>query len=234
MISLSFVPGLSKATDSSIYFTYDCQNSKMINMALHTTRSLFKRPLSSLFQILLINEINQHNSFEIPVCSKYHILVSDIGRLEDYDNYRDFLRNQTSKFEVVFLGLGIHEFYETTLNLGLEKAKQLGNEPCMDDPLILLHQRRYEIPFSRVIIIGCTLWPPIPPESTDIVHYKISDFQKIRGWSVEQHNKVHESDLAWLRGEIQTLRKTSQEKRSILVVTHHAPSLQRTSGPQHA
>ncbi|KAJ5517980.1 hypothetical protein N7453_000402 [Penicillium expansum] len=157
-------------------------------MALHTIRSLFKRPPST----------------------------GDIGRLEYYNNYRDFLQNKTSKIEAEFLGLGNHEFYETTFNLGLEKAKQLGNEPCIDDPLILLHQRRYDIPFSRVIIIGCTLWPPIPLESTDIVHYKISDFQKIRGWSVEQHNKVHESDLAWLRGEIQTLRKTSQEKRSIL------------------
>ncbi|KAJ5958281.1 uncharacterized protein N7479_005431 [Penicillium vulpinum] len=175
-------------------------------MAVQTIWSLFKRPSpSSSFQILsdLHLEINQQYSFEIPVCSKYLILAGDIGRLEDYNNYR------------------------------LEKAKQLENEPCMNGRLVLLHQRRYDIPDTRITILGCTLWSQIPQESTDIVHYKISDFQKIKEWSVEQHNKAHGSDLSWLRGEIQALRE-SQEKRSILVVTHHAPSLQGTSSPQHA
>ncbi|KAJ5398737.1 hypothetical protein N7465_009226 [Penicillium sp. CMV-2018d] len=122
-------------------------------MALQTIRSLFKRPLSSSFQVLsdLHLEINQQNS-----------------RL-----------------------------------------------------------------YSGVTILGCTLWSPNPQESTDIVHSKISDFLKIKEWSVEQHNKAHDSDLTWLRGEIQTLRET-QEKRSVLVVTHHVPSLQRTLSLQHA
>ncbi|KAJ5803997.1 uncharacterized protein N7518_000300 [Penicillium psychrosexuale] len=62
----------------------------------------------------------------------------------------------------------------------------------------------------------------------------ISDFQKIKDWSVEQHNEAHASDLAWLRGEIRAFRERTQEKRSVLVVTHHAPSLQRTSSPQQA
>lgn len=205
-------------------------------MALQTIRSLFKRPFSSSFQVLsdIHLEINQQYSFDIPVCSKYLILAGDIGRLEDYNNYRDFLQNQTTKFEIVFLVLGNDEFYETTFNSGLEKAKQLEKEPCMNNRLVILHQRRYDIPDSGVTIRGCTLWSQIPQESADIVHSKISDFQKIKEWSVEQHNKAHESDLTWLRGEIQTLRETSQEKRSILVVTHHAPSLQHTSSPQHA
>lgn len=134
----------------------------------------------------------------------------------------------------MFLALGNHEFYETTFNSGLEKAKQLEKEPCMNGRLVILHQRRYDIPDSGVTILGCTLWSQIPQESTDIVHSKISDSQKIKQWSVEQHNKAHEADLTWLKDEIQTPRETSQEKRSVLVVTHYAPSLQRTSSPQHA
>ncbi|KAJ5462847.1 hypothetical protein N7475_007791 [Penicillium sp. IBT 31633x] len=209
-------------------------------MALQTIRSLFKSPSpSSSIQILsdLHLEINQqYSSFDIPVCSKYLILAGDIGRLEDYNKYRDFLQSQISKFELVFLCLGNHEFYETTFNTGLEKAKQLEAEICMNSRLVLLHQRRYDIPSSRVTILGCTLWSHIPQESRDIVNYKISDFQKIKYWSVEKHNKAHESDLAWLRAEIQALgrKHCNEEMRSILVVTHHAPSLQGTSSPQHA
>ncbi|KXG49723.1 uncharacterized protein PGRI_056910 [Penicillium griseofulvum] len=204
-------------------------------MALQTIRSLFQKPSSPSvsFQILsdLHLEISQEYSFEIPVCSKYLILAGDIGRLEDYDKYRDFLQIQTSKFELVFLALGNHEFYETTFNTGLEKAKHLEKEPCMKNRLVLLHQRRYDIPDSNITILGCTLWSRIPQKSADIVHYRISDFQKIKEWSVEQHNNAHDSDLTWLKSEI---RARNDEKRTILVVTHHAPSLQRTSSPVHA
>lgn len=45
------------------------------------------------------------------------------------------------------------------------------------------------------------------------------------------HNGSHQLDIAWLLGEIESLQN---KKRSILVVTHHAPSLQDTSSPQHA
>ncbi|KAJ5165392.1 uncharacterized protein N7500_007222 [Penicillium coprophilum] len=110
------------------------------------------------------------------------------------------------------------------LRFSLEKAKQLEKIPCMNDRLVLLCQRRYDIPDSHVLILGYTLWSQIPQDSVDIVRSKISDFQMIKEWSIEQHNQAHESDLTWLRGEIQTLRE--QEKRSILVVMHHAPSVQ--------
>ncbi|CAI7610185.1 unnamed protein product [Penicillium viridicatum] len=103
----------------------------------------------------------------------------------------------------------------------------------MNGRLVILHQRRYDILDPSVTILGCVLWSPIPQESTDIVRSKISDFHQIKEWSVAQRKKAHDSDLTWLRDEIQTLRGT-QEKRSVLVVTHHALSLQRTSSLQHA
>jgi Icc-related predicted phosphoesterase len=46
-------------------------------------------------------------------------------------------------------------------------------------------------------------------------------------------------DVAWLLDEIRSIQNENQqvqsesEKISILVVTHHAPCLKRTSGPQH-
>ena len=152
-----------------------------INMALQTIWSLFKRTSSS-FQILsdLHLGINQQCSFEVPVCAKYLNLAGDIGRLEDYNNHRVFLQTQTSKFQIVFLSLGDHKFYETTFNTGLEKAKQLAYESCMNGRLVLLHQRRYNIRDSDVTILGCTLWSHVSQESKDIVNHEISDFQKIK------------------------------------------------------
>lgn len=71
------------------------------------------------------------------------------------------------------------------------------------------------------------------------MRYKILDFSKISKWSVESYNTAHEKDVAWLLNEIRSIQRENQQvqnesdKKSILVVTHHAPCLKRTSAPQH-
>lgn len=142
--------------------------------------SIFDKSSTS-FQVLsdLHLEINeQYLSFEIPVCAKNLILAGDVGRLVDYDNYRDFLRKQTDRFELVFLILGNHEFYHDTFAAGLQKTRQLEQEPSLNGRLILLHRGRYDIPGSRVTIFGCTLWSKVPDKAEDIVRSKIQDFKK--------------------------------------------------------
>ncbi|KAL4778877.1 Metallo-dependent phosphatase-like protein [Aspergillus varians] len=209
---------------------------------LQTARSLF-HPQFLPFQALsdLHLEINQqYQTYEIPARAKHLILAGDIGRLIDYDNYRDFLRKQTDQFERVFLVLGNHEFYNGTFDEGLQKARQLETEPSLNGRLVLLHRRRYDVPGSRVTILGCTLWSNVPGDLRDVVRAKIQDFKKIRGWGVDEHIASHGADLDWLLNEIQSIQTENEavgkkgEKRSILVVTHHAPSLRGTSSPQHA
>lgn len=207
-------------------------------------RSLLSRPSapSVRFQVLsdLHLEINQrYSSFEIPVCANSLILAGDVGRLADYDGYLQFLQKQTEWFEAVFLVLGNHEFYKEFFTAGLEKAKQLEQEPSLNGRLILLHQRRYDIPDSHVTILGCTLWSKIPNEARDIVKSTIQDFRQIQDWTVDDHNAAHDADHAWLLREIQSICEENQklrkqdQPRTILVVTHHAPSLRKTSSPQH-
>jgi predicted phosphodiesterase len=168
------------------------------------------------------------------------VLAGDIGRLVDYDDYRDFLQRQTERYEKVFLVVGNHEFYNTSFTTGLKKAKQLEKEPCLNGRLIILHQTRYDIPHSHLTILGCTLWSKVPNEARDIVKSKIKDFQKIEDWTVDDHNAAYDSDIAWLRQQVKLIRQendqtaTPTRRRLILIVTHHAPSLRKTSNPQHA
>ncbi|KAJ5774398.1 hypothetical protein N7457_009294 [Penicillium paradoxum] len=184
-------------------------------------RSLSSRPSVS-FQTLsdLHLEVNQqYLTFEVPVASKYLLLAGDIGLL---------------------LILGNHEFYGGSFESVLETARCLEREPCLNGRLILLHKRRYDIPDSNVTVLGCTLWSHIPESSKDIVHCKIQGFQKIEDWTVDKHNAAHQSNWSWLRDEIQSIQNqhkaspSKDSKRSILIATHHAPSMHRTSSPGHA
>lgn len=196
--------------------------------------------VSTSFQVLsdLHLEINQqYSSFEVPVCAKHLILAGDVGCLVDYENYRDFVQKQTDRFELVFLILGNHEFYNDTFAAGLQRARQLEQEPSLNGRLIVLHRGRYDMPGSNVTILGCTLWSKVPDEARDIVRSKIKDYKNIQDWTVDHHNASHEVDLAWLLSGIESIQHQNEiqsTKRSILVVTHHAPSLQETSSPQYA
>jgi hypothetical protein len=61
---------------------------------------------------------------------------------------------------------------------------------------------------------------------------KVTDFRRIKDWTVHRHNEAHESDLTWLKGELDTAI-IDDPNRWILVVTHHAPSVPETSRPKH-
>lgn len=73
----------------------------------------------------------------------------------------------------------------------------------------------------------------------DLVKNMVQDFQQIEGRTVDSHNERFESDAAWLAKEVQSLQDENsmvnekKEKRSILVISHHAPCVKGTSHPQH-
>ncbi|KAI9044831.1 putative calcineurin-like phosphoesterase [Aspergillus affinis] len=139
---------------------------------------------STAFQVIsdLHLEINQqYSSLEIPARAKYLILAGDVGRLTDYHAYRDFIRELTIRFELVFLILGNHEFYNSTFAAGLEKSKQLERDSGMNGRLVLLHRKRYDISGTRLSILGYTLWSAVPDHTKDIVQAKFKDFQMIEG-----------------------------------------------------
>jgi predicted phosphodiesterase len=167
------------------------------------------------------------------------VLAGDIGRLIDYDSYLAFLARQTQGFEKVFLVLGNHEFYGLSFTAGLEQARKMEIEPILNKRMILLHQKRFDVPNSFISILGCTLWSKIRDDARQVVQMRVKDFEKITDWSVVNHNAAHEADISWLRGQIAHIQKAyksnpkKQPESTVFIVTHHAPSIQETSYPQH-
>lgn len=183
------------------------------------------------FQIMsdLHLEISQfYSQFDIPVRAERLILAGDIGRLCDYDNFREFLALQCRRFGSVYLVLGNHEFFSASHASTMAACDRLRAEPRLQN-LCILHRQRVDID-SEVTLLGCTLWSHIPPAATKSISRRVSDFKQISDWTVERHNEEHVSDLGWLKHEIQSIAEHSPHRR-ICVVTHHAPSHHKTSRP---
>lgn len=140
----------------------------------------------------------QYSSFEFPATAPFLILAGDIGRLIDYDAYLKFLSRQTERYDRVFLVLGNHEFYGLDFDTGLSTARELEKESCLGGKLYLLQQGRFDMEGSPITILGCTLWSHVPDEAKAAVEGKVSDFRKIKDWSVENHNAAHKSDMECL------------------------------------
>ncbi|OJJ80696.1 uncharacterized protein ASPGLDRAFT_51110 [Aspergillus glaucus CBS 516.65] len=210
-------------------------------MALQKLRTFFSGKQTLPFHVLsdLHLEVDQqYVSFPFPVCANHLILAGDVGRLADYDAYLYFLQKQVERFATVFLVLGNHEFYKESFKSGIEKARRLEKEPCLNGQLVLLHQRRYDVPDSNVTILGCTLWSRVSKRSSDDIRQNVQDFHQIEDWTIDDHNAAYDADFEWLLRELKSMQNENQragkdQKRSVLVVTHHAPLTQLTSSPRN-
>ncbi|KAB8289666.1 hypothetical protein EYC80_010579 [Monilinia laxa] len=214
--------------------------------AIGNLPSLFgKSPLLPTFQILSdlhLEVSSQYYTFDIPPSAPYLILAGDIGRLIDYDAYLAFLAKQTTQFEKVFLVLGNHEFYDLSFPAALKEAQRLEKEAILNGKLVLCHQKHsvIEIENSQIIVLGCTLWSKINDDARDAVQGRIKDFKNIDSWSIDDHNAAHTADLEWLSSQVASIqtqnksRAMGEPERRILIITHHAPSLEGTSSPKNA
>ena len=175
----------------------------------------------------------QYAKFDIPAEAPYLILAGDIGRLKDYQPYLEFLRRQCRQFTKVFLVLGNHEFFGTSHTEGHRLARCLEKEPGCEGKLNVLIRDRVDMdPSLGITILGCTLQSRVPVDAKTIVEMKVNDFKHIEGWTVNDNNSEHQQDVEWLRREIQNIRNEKVlPKRNILVITHHAPTVQGTSKP---
>ncbi|KAK1767786.1 Metallo-dependent phosphatase-like protein [Phialemonium atrogriseum] len=194
-------------------------------------------PLSPKVQILsdLHLEVGwQYSTYTFPASAPFLLLAGDIGRLVDYDGYLKFLETHVFRYEKVFLVLGNHEFYGLDYESGLNEARRLSEEPSLASTLVLLSRARWDDPSSDLTIRGSTLWSAIPESAYGAVEVKVSDYKKIKRWTVQRHNEVHAEEIAWLRNQVaQVASLDVSSKRQLLVVTHHAPCVESTSRPEH-
>ena len=171
---------------------------------MHFFSSKSSSPSFQIASDLHLEVGQQYSFFKIPPTAPYLILAGDIGRLIEYDSYLAFLASQTAQFELVFLVLGNHEFYGLSIAAGIKQAQKLEQEAILSRKLVLLHQKRFNVPNSTTTILGCTLWSNIPDNAREVVQTKVKDFQKSgirvisnqRGYVLPQKLGDHTTNIA--------------------------------------
>ncbi|RDA94627.1 hypothetical protein CP533_2399 [Ophiocordyceps camponoti-saundersi (nom. inval.)] len=211
------------------------QLSKTILTRLRYRHNKGNRTRLQILSDLHLEVGKQYASFTFPATAPYLLLAGDVGRLIDYSEYLAFLQPLSTRYKSVFLVLGNHEFYGLDYKSGLAQARRLVSEPSLADTVVLLHRARWDDPDSNLTILGCTLWSDVPEHCRAVVEARIKDFSKISAWTVQKHNEAHADDLAWLRHQVDQLGNgmENNERRLVVVATHHAPCLEGTSHPDH-
>ncbi|KXN81053.1 hypothetical protein AN958_06175 [Leucoagaricus sp. SymC.cos] len=179
--------------------------------------------------------------YEFAVKAEILALLGDIGLSRDRELF-EWLRAQLARFEVVFYVVGNHEPYISNLDesrdrflkfsaeVEAERASTKGPNGKALGQFVFLNRNRYDLS-STVTVLGCTLWSRLNPDDVDIIHLSLVDFRAIGGLDPEKFQALHRKDLDWLNESVQDIEK-KEPHREIIILTHHAPTMEGTSDPR--
>eukprot|EP01027_Heterolobosea_sp_BB2_P016724 GEZU01023767.1.p1 GENE.GEZU01023767.1~~GEZU01023767.1.p1 ORF type:complete len:219 (-),score=29.90 GEZU01023767.1:177-833(-) len=133
----------------------------------------------------------------------------------------------------VFVVAGNHEFYCSEYYCTKERIKEI----CMKSEKLCFLDRT-SVLYDGVRVLGCTLWSFVPEDRAQQVAGSLNDYHLIkivepdapaRRITVADTMKWHQEDVAWLKNEI---AKAKQNQEKVVILTHHAPSVNGTSAPE--
>lgn len=157
--------------------------------------------------------------------TKYNLLCAgDIGLVTQPEYWR-FISRVCDVFDHVYVVHGNHEYYEAPVGIKFSKYYNSYVAKCEIQNLTVLDNTRVEL--EDCVILGTTLWSHVPRKAHSIVTQTMTDYRKIRGFSVEQNNDLHAKAVKFLEEHL-----TQPSDKPIVVVTHHAPSFHDTSAPE--
>lgn len=173
-----------------------------------------------------------YNDFIIPNKTNILVLVGDIG--SPYDSkLTNFLGWCSANFLQVLYVPGNHEFYtnikEHTYDVILRELDRI----CRCYPNVhLLHNKTYDV--ENVRFIGSILWTDIPVEKQDYIQNCMTDYRLIYS---QPHKTItaKEVSVEFSKNRLfleQSIIKAKTQNKRVVVLTHHAPSFQKTSPPQ--
>ena len=177
-----------------------------------------------------------YDFFKIIPKSPYLALLGDVGSVALHkDDCLAFFTLQLKQFRAVLFVPGNHEAYESSWPDTLEILRAFEQDVRKDQSLgefVLLDRAEFRLPGTNVIILGCSLFSSIPPESEMPVSLGLNDFYQTSDWDVGMHSDAHKRDLAWLNARVAELEHSDLR---IMIFSHWSPTRDvRAIDPRHA
>jgi hypothetical protein len=176
-----------------------------------------------------------YDVFEIVPKAPYLALLGDIGNIASHkDDCLAFLTRQLSQFRAVLFVPGNHEAYHSNWCDTLDILRAFEQDIRMNTSLgefVLLDRAVFWLPDTDVVILGCSLFSSVPPESRMAVSLGLNDFFQTSDWDVGTHNEAHKRDVAWLNAQAADLEGSDVK---IMIFSHWSPSKDaRAIEPRH-
>ncbi|EQL03519.1 hypothetical protein G6O67_000508 [Ophiocordyceps sinensis] len=166
-----------------------------------------------------------YDYFDIRPRAPYLALLGDIGNVVSHrEDYREFLTRLLTQFRVVLFVPGNHEAYHSDWPSTLSTLRAFEQGVRSDSSLgefVLLDRAAHHLPREKTVILGCSLFSRVPPESERRVSMGLNDFYQIDDWDTKAHNDAHARDLAWLNSQVAELEGTDNK---IVILTHWSPT----------
>ena len=166
-----------------------------------------------------------YDVFEITPKAPFLALLGDIGNVAKHkDDFFGFLTRQLEQFRAVLFVPGNHEAYHSSWPETLTILRDFEDRVSENHSLgvfVLLDRTVFRLPDSNTVVLGCSLFSHVPPESEMTVGASLNDFYHTNGWDVAAHNEAHKRDLAWLNEQVAALQDS---EASIIIFSHWSPS----------
>ena len=172
--------------------------------------------LSSLQYISDIHLEHKSNFPKIQPIENNLALLGDIGN-PFKDNYKEFLKYTSNKWEHIFLLTGNHEYWHEKYNMD-DVDNKIKDLVSVFPNITFLNNNKYE--FSNCTILGTTLWSQI----NDVPKRKIGDdlyiHRNSQSITYKGLNLLHYNSVNWLKKKL----KEEKSHKNVVVLTHHLPS----------
>lgn len=175
---------------------------------------------------LHLEVLDSYDEYEITPSAPYLALIGDIGNVAQHKNKLfSFFLKQMAQFRVVLFVPGNHEAYHGSWTETTEALEAFEGQYASNTSLgrfILLDRKSFDIPETKVTVLGCSLFSFNPEDKASVVGCRVNDFLVTTEWTIEKHNAAHKRDLDWLN---QTVCDHAQRDRELIILTHWSPCI---------
>lgn len=151
------------------------------------------------------------------------LLSGDILPFKMMNHLSRFIDYASKNFNVVYWIPGNHEYY----GFDISKAPSPIFKEIRSNVFLVNNQ---VITIEDVNIICSTMWTHISPENELVIPSRLNDFHKItnngKRLTVADYNKMHETDLAFIKDSIE-----KNKGKKTIIMTHHVPTF--LNYPEH-